>query len=372
MTSTDGDNISQPDPGSVKVSVRRWAVRAGAGLAVLSLGVVIGWAAVVVFEPPQDVLETTSFTTVQVEPGTVESSFSSNTVAEWTPTPVASNLASGIVTSIEVRAGDEIANGSALYSVDLRPVIAAEGATPAFRSLMSGASGADVRQLQMMLIGLGYDVGSPTGDFGWATTRAVRAWQKSLGLASDGVIQLGDLVFLPKLPARVSLDDKVISVGSPVTGSERAISTLPSSPSFRVPVTQAQAAQMPTGTRVDIVGPQGEGWIGFVVDQRPEDQGDTVNVILAGTDGAAICGDECDGIGVTGQTILRSSVVTLEAVSGLAVPSAALVSEPDGTINVIDEGGVKHAVTVLASAKGTSIIEGVAASLKVRIPAVGN
>src|SRR4051812_13801611 len=97
--STVGDRIAPKGAGPAKIGARRWGVRAGVALALLSLGAVIGWAAVAVFEPPQDVLKDTSFTTAQVEPGTVESSFSSNTVAEWTPTPVASNLASGIVTS---------------------------------------------------------------------------------------------------------------------------------------------------------------------------------------------------------------------------------------------------------------------------------
>lgn len=347
-------------------------MRAGAALALLSIGAVSGWAAVAVFAPPRDVLEVTSFTTVRVEPGTIQSSFSSNTVAEWTPTPVASNLAAGVVTSVEVGAGDEIDSGSALYTVNLRPVITAEGAIPAFRSLAYGASGADVRQLQSMLVELGYNAGPLTGYFGGATSRAVRAWQGSLGVPRDGVIQLGDLVFLPVLPARVSLDTDTIAVGALISGGEKVISMLPSSPSFRVPVTKAQAAQMPTGTRVDIVGPAQESWTGFVLDQQPENEGDTINAMLSGIDGAAICGDNCDVIGVTGQTILRSSVVTLEPVSGLAVPSAALISDPDGVINVIGEDGVRHPVTVLASAKGVSIIEGVPAGLKVRVPAIGS
>lgn len=346
--------------------------RVGAALALLALGAVGGWAAFAVFQPPRDVSDATPFTTVRVGPGTVESRFSANTVAEWIPTPAASNLASGIVTSVQVAAGDEIGNGSALYAVNLRPVVVAEGATPAFRPLMSGVRGDDVSQLQVMLNGLGYDVGSPSGYFGGPTGRAVRAWQASLGLPSDGVVQLGDVVFVPSLPARVAIDPSVITVGASLSGGEKVIATLPPHPSFRVPVTEAQAAQMPTGTRVDIVGPGLEEWTGVVLDQQPDGQSGTVDVILGGADGAAICGDTCEAIGVTGQTILRSSVVTLDAVSGLAVPSAALLSEPDGTIKVVDVDGVRHAVTLIASAKGTSIIEGVPEALKVRVPADGN
>ena len=56
------------------------------------------------------------------------------------------------------------------------------------RILRRGNAGADVEQLQKALVSLGYDVGSwgADGDFGSATDRAVRAFQRDHGLDADG------------------------------------------------------------------------------------------------------------------------------------------------------------------------------------------
>ena len=56
------------------------------------------------------------------------------------------------------------------------------------RTLKKGRSGTDVKQLQAALIWLGYDLGryGSDGDFGSATERAVRAFQKDRGLQVDG------------------------------------------------------------------------------------------------------------------------------------------------------------------------------------------
>jgi hypothetical protein len=72
---------------------------------------------------------------------------------------------------------------------------------------------------------------------------------------------------------------------------------------------------------------------------------------------------------VTGQTLLQSRIVTEETVTGLVVPSAALLSGADGRTTVTDEEAVSHPVTVVTSARGMSVIEGVPAGTRVRVPA---
>ena len=56
------------------------------------------------------------------------------------------------------------------------------------RILKKGRSGADVARLQAALIALGYDCGSwgADGDFGPATDKALRAFQRDRGLEADG------------------------------------------------------------------------------------------------------------------------------------------------------------------------------------------
>lgn len=53
-----------------------------------------------------------------------------------------------------------------------------------------GSKGATVKALQILLIGQGYSCGSSgaDGDFGSATDKAVRAYQKAKGLGVDGVV----------------------------------------------------------------------------------------------------------------------------------------------------------------------------------------
>lgn len=351
---------------------RLWIARSVIAVLLLAVGAGVGWAANAVFAPPPDVVDATPFTTAQVVEGEVGASFTVNVVAEWEPKPAANNPASGTVTSISVKPGQKVGQGTALYSVNLRPVVIAKGSTPAFRALSVGEKGADVGQLQRLLTSLGFYHGSVDGSFGGGTATAVRAWQSALGVERTGAVELGDIVFVSNLPARVSLDTKVIARGASVSGGEPAIFALPSSPSFRVPVTSAQAAKMPNDTRVEISGPDQQTWVGVVVDQKPQDQGDDIDVILAGADRAAICGSDCDAIAVGQQSVLPSRVVTLETVDGLTVPSAALVSKPDGTIVVIDQTGKERPVTVVASAEGMSVVEGVSAGLKVRVPASGS
>jgi peptidoglycan hydrolase-like protein with peptidoglycan-binding domain len=367
-TYLDRQRVANPP----EVPSRLWPTRLLVAAALLAAGTAIGWAAGTVFAPPADVVDSTPFTTAEVVEGEVGSSFSVNTVAEWEPVPVASNLASGTVTSIALKPGEEVRPGSPLYSVNLRRVVIAEGAIPAFRAMSFGDRGADIGQLQALLAALGYYHGSTDGSFGSGTATAVRTWQRSVGLDSTGVVQLGDVVFVPRLPARVTLDPKVISRGASLSGGEPAIFALPESPSFRVPVTKAQAAKMPNGTRVDVTGPDQHVWVGVVVDQEPQKQGDDVDVVLAGVGDAPLCGSDCDSIGVAAQSVLPSKVVTLETVRGLTVPSAALLSKPDGTIAVIEEDGTEHPVTVVASAEGISVVEGISAGSNVRVPAGGS
>ena len=56
--------------------------------------------------------------------------------------------------------------------------------------LRNGAKGQQVKALQTLLIGYGYSCGSSgvDGDFGSATDKAVRAYQKAKGLAVDGIV----------------------------------------------------------------------------------------------------------------------------------------------------------------------------------------
>lgn len=348
---------------------RRWPWWLVGGV-LLALGAAaVGWAAATVLTPAEDPLEASSFTYVTVQPGAVESSIKLNTVAAWTPVLVGANRAVGVVTEVTVQPGGEIGQGSMLFRVDQRPVVVAQGNVPAYRPIEWGAEGVDVSQLQQMLADLGHYSDAVDGEADGRTVAAIRAWQSSLGVERTGVVEVADVVFVPQLPTRVSLDTEVISRGRLVSGGEQVVRALPPSPEFRVPVTEAQAGMMPAGTRVEIVSPEGAQWMGLAGEQVVDAQSGTINVRLGSAEGETICGDECGQVPVTGDVRLASSVVTVEQVSGLVVPSAALVAGADGLVAVIDADGERIPVTVIASARGMSVVEGLEEGARVRVPA---
>jgi hypothetical protein len=65
------------------------------------------------------------------------------------------NQASGTLTALPA-VGDLIEPGDVLYRIDGSPVVLLEGSTPAYRVLVPGMRGPDVRQLNATLVDLGY------------------------------------------------------------------------------------------------------------------------------------------------------------------------------------------------------------------------
>ncbi len=56
-----------------------------------------------------------------------------------------------------------------------------------YTTLKQGSNGEAVKQLQQRLIELGYLTGNADGDYGSATTDAVKTFQKQAGLTADGI-----------------------------------------------------------------------------------------------------------------------------------------------------------------------------------------
>ncbi len=349
---------------------RRGWVWPVATLVLVALAAVAGWAASVVLRPVEDPTTATAYTYVTVEPGEVGSSMRLNVVAKWEPTPVGTNQASGIVTDVVAQPGDVVSQGDVLYRVNLRPVVVASGETPAFRAIGFESRGADVAQLQQLLTDVGMYFGAVDGDAGAGTVEAIRDWQESLGLARTGTVELGDVIFVPSLPTRVTLDAEVIARGSALTGGEDVVQSLAGSPDVFMPVTEAQSAMIPVGTEVQITSPSSAVWAA-VAGERTTDpmMPGTVIVGIEGTGDGALCGDQCDEIPVTGDFSLPSQVVTVPQTQGLVVPSAALISDASGQTAVVAETGERIPVTVIAYARGMSVIEGMDQGLRVRVPA---
>jgi len=113
--------------------------------------------------------------------------------------------ATGTVTAVPIEEGALIGSGDVIVEVDGAPVVALPGEIPMYRTLQYGRSpseGADVRQLEAALVALGFDPdGTVTVDetFDFDTEQMVLDWQAAVGAPEDGVVGVGEVVFLPGL-----------------------------------------------------------------------------------------------------------------------------------------------------------------------------
>ena len=71
------------------------------------------------------------------------------------------------------QSGHQLSNGSIITTINERPIIAFKGSIPAYRDLVVGARGDDVKQLQEALESLGYSIWDEEGNYGEATANAV-------------------------------------------------------------------------------------------------------------------------------------------------------------------------------------------------------
>lgn len=335
------------------------------------LGGATGWAVTSLLTPPQNPLASNQVTYAQAAPGQVEDTVLTGVLASWQVSAGGQNQATGIVTGLKVQQGAEISQGTPLYTVNLRPTIAARGETPAFRAISAGAEGEDVTQLQTMLQELGFFHGKIDGVVRWDTTAAIRAWQKGLGIDPSGTVELGDVMFIPQLPARIKIDSEKLYRGATLAGGEEVIGTYDPTPTFTIPATRKQATRIKDGALVRIQGAEGSSWEALAGEHKPEDErnGDGVTIELRSTGDAPICGADCGKIPVTGENIYNADVVLLAAVKGITVPTAAITTTPSGKAVVLDRKGKKHPVTVVASAKGMSVVRGIRKGFTVRVPA---
>ncbi len=138
------------------------------------------------------------------------------TLGFTTSVTVSSPLA-GTVTSI-VAAGDTVDAGTVVATIDGAPVVAMIGDIPTYRDLStSSTNGADIRQVEMNLVQLGFDPNHKIiidEKFDSATKAAVTAWEDSLGLTGDGKITKGEVVFIP---GRLLVDTVSAAIGSSVS-----------------------------------------------------------------------------------------------------------------------------------------------------------
>ena len=336
-------------------------------------GVLTGWASVRLFTPPVSPLVRASYTTVTAETQTISSQLTLDTTAKWPTAATAENQAQGIVTSVVAQTGSRVSAGSTLYTVNLRPVVVAQGAIPSFEDISGGTKGQDVKQLQQLLTSLGDYSGTIDGSDDQGTTQAVRRWQKSLGVPESGTVAKGDIVYLPALPAEVQLDPTKIVAGATLSGGEPAVSSLTPTPTFELDLSPQQAAQVTSGLEATIqfgthkwsavTGPESSQADQTDASSSPS----TVIIELRAEGDQPICAVDCAQIPLSGATGLQTAIDLVKPCTGPAIPVAAVNTTPQGGTYVVDAAGRRHSVRILVSANGECVVDGIAPGTRVRI-----
>jgi hypothetical protein len=130
------------------------------------------------------------------------------------PYESASSAVAAVITDMPLQVGSEVAAGQQLFEVSGRPVFALPGEFPAYRDLVPGMTGPDVRQLQRGLWELGYGTGGDHfGVFGGGTQAAVtrfyqrttyEPWKPPGAKGPQVGLPRQELAFVRQLPARVT------------------------------------------------------------------------------------------------------------------------------------------------------------------------
>ena len=182
--------------------------------------------AFVILLPASRALESSSLaspgpTVVTVGSRLDKSSQGVDTVISRSPPASVRSAVSGLVTSVQIKVGDQIGNGTPLFSVNGASVIAFTEPMPLYRDLTSGSKGQDVRDVTLFLADLGFipNTYDSKGTFGRVLTDAVSAFERKNGIVPDGIFHASSVAWIPTDVRKVSAI-KIATGDSVAVGAE--------------------------------------------------------------------------------------------------------------------------------------------------------
>lgn len=297
------------------------------------------------------------------------------------------NALQGTVTWVAPE-GRTVNRGETLYKVNETPVVLLYGDVPAYRRMARGIDdGADVTQLEANLKELGFAEGlidTPDAHFDWATEAAIKRWEKSLGLAQDGVIAPGEVVFLSG-PQRVG--SHKTNVGADARPGQEVMETNRTERVVTVDLDARKQSSVKVGDKVEIELPTGQVVAGTVADVGK------VAKTSSGSGSGGGGGSSGSGSGSNSKATVTVTITvddpnasgdlegapvkvritrnSKEAV--LAVPVNALLALPGGGYGVeVDHNGVRRVVKVETGLFSSGYVEvsgdGISEGTKVVVP----
>ena len=263
--------------------------------------------------------------------------------------------------------GDVISQGHVLYRVNDRLVVLLHGATPAYRTLVVGASGPDVAELNADLVTLGYatpaDLRPSSAFFGPATTTALMKLQAALGMTETGTLTLGQAVFEP-IPIRVTTVPAELG-GSAQLG-ETVLQGTSTTRQVQVVLDASQQTYAAIGDKVTIILPNDQTTPGVIssvgaIATCPSSSGSGgpgSSSLAPGTDTCSSGSTPTITVGVTpsnpaatgtwDQAPVQVAITTASLPNALVVPLTALLAQSGGryAVEVVGAGASNHLVSV--------------------------
>ncbi|MFC6014872.1 efflux RND transporter periplasmic adaptor subunit [Plantactinospora solaniradicis] len=234
----------------------RWWVAAGALLAVAG---VVGWAVTRAPSAEPVAGPQVRTTTAPLTRGDVTARVQVAGVLGFDRAyTVVNRLPGGVVTAVSAP-GTQVARGAELYAVAGVPAVLMYGTTPAYRDFAAGMTdGADVRQLEQNLVGLGLDPRrriTVDRHFSGATASAIRRWKAARGVPvaqRTGRLAFGQVVFLPG-PVRVG--QAVVEVGGSAVPGAPVLAATATARVVRVALTADRQPTVHPGDPVRVTVP---------------------------------------------------------------------------------------------------------------------
>jgi hypothetical protein len=255
--------------------------------------------------------------------------------------------------------GQVISQGQAIYDVDGgSPVVLLYGTMPAWRTLNSGVSGADVAQLNHDLATLGDASASQLSSAGWdqfspATAAGVQKLQASLGISSpSGSLSQGSFVFEPTALRITTVPG---SLGGPASGP--VVTATSTRHVVSIALDASAQGEVKVGDAVTITLPDGSNTAGTVSSVG------LVASVSSGSSGSGSSGSgssatipvtvmlkDSSAAGTLDQAPVTVNITTATVPSALVVPVGALLAQSSGgyAVEVVGAGNTRRLVPVTA------------------------
>lgn len=248
--------------------------------------------------------------------------------------------------------GDKVDCGDVLFRVDDEPVLLLCGTVPAYRDLVIGHEGKDVRQLNRNLHRLGHDtdvgvvIDPADREFTWKTQRALMELQDDQDLGVTGSLDLDDAVFLPRT---VRISKLVGEVGGSARPGDQVALATSDTLEVQVALDASRQGEVKVGDRAQVTLP-GTTTVDGKVDRlgRVAQTADKDGDVAAATIPAFVSLDDPGKAREFDSAPVEVEITTRGVANALSVPVIALVGKAGGgfAVEVVRDGGQRDLVVV--------------------------